>query len=263
MSEQGGGGRCRCLRVDKQVITHHNPKKKKKKKVSLGVTKNVPPWQLQPKCSWGWQFIKADILTIRLTAPINWEISAAPLLSFPAQLLSPIPSHMPFSVISRFLSFLPIHRGTDHSNYFIHFISNRANSRPTSAFSPSPSYIRRVSGGLNVDLSTIPPFSHSIGAFFPSFHLLICACVAFIYCLLLPSPPGGYQHVDQHVRVNGLCEAKTEDLWGESARAANINQRAVKMWVPESLQCPRGWLDKTVEDIIISRQTGLNLWVWG
>lgn len=94
--------------VNKRVNTHHktlNPYKKKKCSSERHICyKNVAPWQSHPKCSWGSQFIKADILTIRLTTPINWEISAAPLLSLPAQLLSSVPSHIPFSVISWFLS---------------------------------------------------------------------------------------------------------------------------------------------------------------
>lgn len=86
--------------------THHKTLNLYKKKCSSehqNCCKNVPRRQSHTKCSWGWQLIKADILTIRLTTPINWEISAAPFLSLPAQLLSPIPSHMPFSVISWFL----------------------------------------------------------------------------------------------------------------------------------------------------------------
>lgn len=162
--------------VNKQINTHHkmlNPYRKKKKKFLCHICcKNVPLWQSHPKCSWRWQFIKADILTIRPTTPINWEISAAPLLSLPAQLWSLIPSHMSFP-------------------------------RSTSAFSPSPSYIRRVSGGLNIDLSTIPPLSHSTGAFLSHFHLLLCAYVTFIQCLLLPSPP----------RRGPACRHSTKHLW--------------------------------------------------
>lgn len=103
--------------VNKQINTHHkmlNPYRKKKKKFLCHICcKNVPLWQSHPKCSWRWQFIKADILTIRPTTPINWEISAAPLLSLPAQLWSLIPSHMSFPGIFLFLSSYCICQSTE------------------------------------------------------------------------------------------------------------------------------------------------------
>lgn len=149
---------------DFQVHKTRNLYIKKCSSLSHFCCKNVPPWQSHPKCGWGWEFIKADILTIRLTTPISWEISAAPLLCFCSTFKPPSdvhpPSQMAFSVIIWFLSSYHVHwsaeggitQTTPFTSYQIEPIL-----APHQLSLHLHAHIRRVSGGLEADLSTTPP----------------------------------------------------------------------------------------------------------
>lgn len=176
--------------------------------------KNVPPWQSHPKCGRGWEFIKADILTIRLTAPISWEISAAPLLCLCSTFKPPSdvhpPSQMAFSVITWFLSSYHVHcsaeggitQTTPFTSYQIEPIL-----APHQLSLHLHAHIRRVSGGLEADVSTTPrKFNWSI--LLSLLSLVMCMC-AFFQCPLLPNPAGRAQHGDRAQSVFGQSEICT------------------------------------------------------